>query len=220
MFILVTFQFINPSFVDCAFDLASEKPLPGPQTFKLCSMFSSMSFMVLHFIFWSVICSEPTLTRHGKPVLSTFFSLFHTGALSCLKCPLLKRLSLFIRLPFLSFYFCSLFSEAISSHKQRGGGFIKKRWTQWHTCFSGPHTGWQHQAALPGRRSRFFSLVFTAGLKRLEEGVDTISISPGKGLQPDVETPVGDKLRSLVLATLWLQENIEQAHSTPDCVTK
>lgn len=93
MFILVTIWFINPSFVDCALDLVSKKPLPGSKTFILCPMFSSMSFMVLHFIFWSVIPSESTLTRHGKPVLSTFFSLVRTRMLSCLKCSLLKRLS-------------------------------------------------------------------------------------------------------------------------------
>lgn len=131
MFILMTFQFINPSFVDCAFDLASEKPLPGPQTFKLCSMFSSMSFMVLHFIFWSVICSEPTLTRHGKPVLSTFFSLFHTGALSCLKCPLLKRLSLSYAFLFCLFIFVVyLVKPSLPTSKEVEDSYNSHRVTQ------------------------------------------------------------------------------------------
>jgi hypothetical protein len=42
---------------------------------------------------------------------------------------------------------------------------------------------------------------------------DVVPVSPGKGFGPDVETQLGNKLESLMLSILQLQENMEQAHS-------
>ena len=40
-----------------------------------------------------------------------------------------------------------------------------------------------------------------------------ITIFPGKGLGPGMEMEVGDKLRSLVLSVMQIQEDTEHAHS-------